>query len=387
MKTYLWILLATQCAIVVGCSDASTKNMLVFDRFCETIQVPDNDSFYSDFDSALNFSEFIILKPDPKVNTSSLSDVFSIKRIVQASGKFFVLDIKYMTANVFDQSGKYLFTFNKIGKGLGGSSFLLDLFIDQRERAAYLVSNSPNKLLKYSLEGVLDQEYFPPFYPSSMSRVGGKYLFDLNFNYTKYTGKNNFLVTDTAFQIMGKSFSYEMEEDQASYLYHGGIFTIDDSLIYYTPGKSNAIYRVQDNVLEAAYYFRFPQDTAGVDLTRPNLRAQNDCQMVNRFYKYGDFIAINYTDSKNRKTCLCLYNVKNRQFFRSKTMDLFENAMVHQSGDKMIIGLNVRKFLETLKSKMSTGGTYPSWYKKVLRKIESEQIDNSTIAIIICSIA
>ena len=68
-------------------------------------------------------------------------------------------------------------------------------------------------------------------------------------------------------------------------------------------------------------------------------------------------------------------------------MDLFENAMVHQSGDKMIIGLNVRKFLETLKSKMSTGGTYPSWYKKVLRKIESKQIDNSTIAIIICSIA
>lgn len=276
MKIYISIVLFSLCVSFTGCDHPAIEMLAVSGDHYETIQVPDTDSSYTNFDSALNFSDFIILKPNPQINVSSLSDIYSLKRILLVDSTFFILDIKYMTATVYDLTGKYLFTFNKIGKGSGGSTFLLDLFIDQKEKAAYLVSNNPGKLIKYTLDGALVHEYFPPFYPSSMSKVGDRYHFDLNFNFTKLTGKNNFLTTDTSFNVMGRSFPYELGKDKSSYLYYGGIFTVNDSLVYYSPGKSNAIYQVEDGMIAASYYFKFLHDTVAVDLASPHLRVPNE---------------------------------------------------------------------------------------------------------------
>jgi DNA-binding ferritin-like protein (Dps family) len=386
MKIYLSIVLFFLYATFTGCNLSASETLAVSDDHYETIRVPDADSSYTNFDSALNFSDFIILKPDSQINVSSLSDIYSLKRIFFVDGKFFILDIKYMTATAYDMTGKYLYTFNKIGKGAGGSTFLLDLFIDQKEKAAYLISNLPSKLIKYTLDGTLVHEYFPPFHPSSMSKVGDRYHFDLNFNFKRSTGKNNFVTTDTSFNILSRSFSYENEKETSSFLDCGGMFTLNDSLVYYSPGRSNAIYHIEDGSIAASYYFKFLHDSVALDLAKPKLREENENQLLNRLYKYGDYIGFNYNNNKTHKTNLCLYNYGDKHFFKSKTIDLFENALIHQSNDKIIIGVSVKSFYDKLKAKMNLPGTYPAWYEKAIKKMEGEKIDNNTIGIIICSL-
>lgn len=383
MKVYLSIVLFSLLALFAGCSSPAMETVAVAGDRYETIQVPDTDSSYSNLDSVLNFSDLIILKPDPQINVSSLSDVYSLKRIVLLDNTFFILDIKYMTATAYDMTGKYLFTFNKIGKSRGSSSFLLDLFIDHKEKAAYLVSNNPSKLMKYKLDGTLVQEYVPPFYPSSMSKVGDKYYFDLNFNFTKLTGQNNFLTTDTSFTILGKSFPYELGKDQSSYLYYGGIFTVNDSLVYYSPGKSNTVYNVEDGMISASYVFRFSHDTTAINTESPQLRSQNEHQLINRLFRYGNLIGFNYDDDKTHNIRLCLYNLSDKRFFKSKPVDLFGNALLYQSENKILISVNVKDFYDKLKAKMNAQKTYPAWYEKVLQKISQNKIDNSTIGIFI----
>jgi DNA-binding ferritin-like protein (Dps family) len=387
MKLYISILLFSLLVSVAACKNPAMETVAVAGDHYETIQVPETDSSYANLDSALNFSDFIVLKPDPQINVSSLSDVYSLKRIMLVDTTFFILDIKYMTATAYDLMGKYLFTFNTIGKGPGGSNFLLDLFINPKEKAAYLVSNNPSKLMKYTLDGTLVREYLPPFYPSSMSKVGDKYYFDLNFNFTELTGQNNFLTTDTSFKLLGKFFPYELEKDKSSYLYYGGLFTVNDSQVYYSPGKSNAIYQVEDGTIAASYIIRFPHDTTAIDIESPQLRAQNEHQLINRLFRHGNFIGFNYDDDKTHNIRLSLYNFSNKQFFKSKTIDLFGNALIYQSENKIIIGVNVKDFYDKLKAKMNVPGTYPAWYEKVLQKMNNEKIDNSSIGIIICSIA
>lgn len=386
MKIYISILLFSLLGSFAGCSSPAMETLAVAGDRYETIQVPDADSSYANLDSALNVSDLIILKPDPQINVSSLSDVYSLKRIVLLDSTFFILDIKYMTATAYDLTGKYLFTFNKIGKGRGGSNFLLDLFIDHNEKAAYLVSNNPSKVMKYKLDGTLVQEYVPPFYPSSMSKVEDKYYFDLNFNFTNLTGQNNFLTTDTSFNVIGKSFPYQLGKDRSSYLYYGGLFTVDDSLVYYSPGKSNAIYRVDDGTIAASYIVRFSNDSASIDIESPQLRTQNEHQLINRLFRYGNFIGFNYDDDKTHNIRLCLYNLRDKHFLKSKPIDLFGNALIYQFENKLMIGVNVKDFYDKLKAKMTAQGTYPAWYEKVLQKISQQKIDNSTIGIIICSI-
>jgi len=386
MKVYISIVLFSLLASLAGCSSPAMETLAVAGDRYETIQVPDADSSYANLDSALNFSDLIILKPDPQINVSSLSDVYSLKRIVLLDSTFFILDIKYMTATAYDMKGKYLFTFNKIGKGSGASNFLLDLFIDQKEKVAYLVSNNPSKLMKYKLDGTLVQEYVPPFYPSSMSKVEDKYYFDLNFNFTNSTGQNNFLTTDTSFKVIGKSFPYELEKDRSSYLYYGGIFTVNDSLVYYSPGKSNAIYHVDDGTIAASYIVRFSHDSASIDIESPKLRAQKEHQLINRLFRDGDLIGFNYDDEKTHNIHLCLYDLSDKHFFKSKPIDLFENTLIYQFENKLMIGVNVKDFYDKLKAKMNAQGTYPAWYEKALQKISQTKIDNSSIGIIICSI-
>lgn len=387
MKIYISILLFSLVTTFAGCSSPAMENMAIAGDRYETIQVPDTDSSYSNLDSAINFLDLIILKPDPAINVSSLSDVYSLKRIVLFDSTFFILDIKYMTATAYDMTGKYLFTFNKIGKGRGGSNFLLDLFVDHKEKAAYLVSNNPNKLMKYTLDGTLLQEYVPPFYPSSMSKTGEKYYFDLNFNFTNLTGQNNFLTTDTSFTILGKFFPYELQKDRSSYLYYGGIFPVNESKIYYSPGKSNAIYQVEDGKIDASYFVSFAHDSVSVDLKSPQLRAQNEHQLINRLFRSGNFIGLNYDDDETHNIRLCLYDLSNKHFFKSKPIDLFGNALLYQSENKLMIGVNIKAFYDKLKAKMDAQKTYPAWYEKVLQQISENKIDNSTIGIFIFSIA
>jgi len=386
MKIYLSIVLFFLYTSFTGCYPDASETLAVSADHYETIRVPDTDSSYINFDSALSFSDFTILKPDSQINVSSLSDIYSLKRIFLVDGTFFILDIKYMTATAYDMTGKYLYTFNKIGKGSGGSTFLLDLFVDPKEKAAYLVSNLPSKLMKYTLNGALAHEYFPTFHPSSMSKVGDRYHFDLNFNFKRATGKNNFVTTDTSFNIISRSFSYENEKGTSSFLFNGGLFTLNDSLVYYTPGKSNALYHIEDGRIAASYYFRFPHDTVALDLAKPKLRVPNEDQLVNRLYKYGDYIGFNYISNQTNKSNLCLYNLGNKHFLKSKTIDLFENALIHQSNDKILIGVNVKSFYDRLKAKMNVPGTHPAWYEKALQKMEGAKIDNNTIGIIICSL-
>lgn len=386
MKLYLSIALLFLYTAFAGCNSAASETLAVSDDHYETIRVPDADSSCINFDSALNFSDLIILKPDSQINVSSLSDIYSLKRIFLVDGTFYILDIKYMTATAYDMTGKYLYTFNKIGKGTGGSSFLLDLFVDPKEKAAYLISNLPSKLMKFTLNGALVNEYFPKFHPSSLSKVGDKYHFDLNFNFKRATGKNNFITTDTSFNITSRAFSYEDEKGTSSFLDCGGLFTLNDSLLYYSPGKSNAIYQIEDGRIAASYYFRFLHDTVTLDLAKPKLREPNEDQLVNRLYRHGDYIGFNYNNNKTRKTSLYLYNLSDKHFLKSKTIDLFENAYIHQSNDKILIGVSVKSFYDKVKAKMNAQGPHPAWYEKVLQKMEGAKIDNNTLGIIICSV-
>lgn len=381
--TLLWgILLITSCSSKENKIEVK-KNEEIYVNIPEEI---DKSLLLSD--DIFRISDMVLIKPDSAHSESLISDIASVKKILQIDSIYVLLDVKFRVVNAYNLKGEYLFTFNKLGVNKGGSSFPLDVVYDSQKRHIFIVSNTPSKLMEFSPTGLLIAEYPLEFYPSSMEvKSVNEYIFDVNFNFNSVSRTNNIIITDSTLEIRDRFLTYDsVIESTASPLDMGGLFKPNDSSLYFMPAYSNLILAYRDKGFSSTFNIHFSTQSENDPqaVIRENVNEMN-YEICGYFFKNDSYIGINYSDKKNKDIYATFYNYHNGKIYRSAFFnpnDINSFAgYIFQSGNKIFLLVNVDRFYKRIE-KHNESKRSNVLYNKIISEFNDKEFDKNSVAII-----
>ena len=202
-RSSLTTIIAAVVFVFASCNQIEVSEVALHDKDFVTIPVPEKP--LHSVNNILEITDVAVIKPDPKISESFVSDLFSVKKILFIDSLYVLLDTKFSIANAYGKNGDYRYSFNKLGVGRGESSLLLDAVLAADQKQIFLVSNKPTKLMKFNQTGELLNETSLTFFPSSMVIPSADtYIYDVNYNYNKISKKNNLLFTDSLSQVKSR---------------------------------------------------------------------------------------------------------------------------------------------------------------------------------------
>ncbi|MFT3749347.1 MAG: 6-bladed beta-propeller [Agriterribacter sp.] len=382
--------LLTVCVVLLIAACNSSGNKIAIEKNDEIqINIPDNiDNSLLLHDDLFRVSNVVLVKPDSTHSESLISDIASVKKILQIDSIYVILDIKFRVVNAYNLKGQYLFTFNKLGVNKGGSSFPLDIVYDPQKRHIFIVSNTPNKLMEYSIEGHLIKEYPFPFFPSSMEiKSPNEYIFDVNFNFNSVSKTNNIIATDSTLEVQERFLTYADVGEVPSPLDQGGMFKPTDSSLYFIPAYSNSILVYKNQGFSSAFNIHFSTSPENElkEITQKNVNEMTHI-LLGHFFKNDSYIGINYVDKEKKDIYTTLYNYRNGKIYRSSFFNSNDVnnfwGYLFQSENKILLLVNVNEFYKRIRKKSSASSTESNAYSKIALELSSMQVDKNSAAII-----
>lgn len=235
------------CVAVISCTKDGNFVNGISKSNVRTFKMPDSDN------SEIDFSTFIQRVNILPLETTSESIFRSVSDMIWQNGRIYIYDISLQELFAFDESGKFIFKLNRMGKGPEEYGSMRDFEIDE-EGNIHILSNK--EVVIYNADGKFQKRIpfsLPASYhinPTSLAFSGktGYYLFSGAIGITKtienqysiyeitnegkFTGKVFFPVT---YRMFGEPRFYKLEGTTEP-TYNMTPFVGNDTIYKFTAG-------------------------------------------------------------------------------------------------------------------------------------------------------
>lgn len=299
-----------------------------------------------------------------------------ISQVNQVGGKIFILP--YTKTNgvlVFDQQGKYLYNFGKVGKGPGEFSELIGFSFSKDLKTIYLVSYNDKKLCAYSLDGDFLNDISLPAYLCDLEFIGKDDYVAINnrSHYFKFGNVQTGIYRDTIkwtsgqMSVGGKLF-YKSEL---------GHFNYSSTLM-------DTIYAIDAEDVYARYCFDFGSQSCSADELR-NAMEKNRYYPPNKYFleypyletsDYLYFGLMRQKESKYYGKDMIRMDRKSGDLIRFKDDIVFRNshyATAITYNNEMVSAISPAYMGEATDKILSNQDfDYPEGFKDIIKEMEEE---------------
>ncbi|HWK56405.1 MAG TPA: 6-bladed beta-propeller [Parapedobacter sp.] len=207
-----------------------------------------------------NFREAIAEIEFIPLETNERSLIAEIDKVVFHKDRFYVLDKRYASLNVYSKAGKYIQSIGKMGRGPGEFSTLMDFMLDPEDESLLLLSNNEQAVFVYDLEGNHLQTIRNGLYANAIGKIGTDYYYFINHNDNELSQKNNLIVMNRLGKVLDRLFPFP-EAFKKTLGYSGFIFNNSEGLLYSSP-LSDTIFQLTNNSeIYPKYMFDFGKST------------------------------------------------------------------------------------------------------------------------------
>lgn len=302
------------------------------------------------------------------VDQSIISQGWSIQRILSVDSNIILLDNKYMSIKVFSSSGRFLYNIGSLGNGRGQFVKIDDIFYSPRDKALFVLCNSPCKMIEFTLYGKVIKETSLTFFASSFAKQSpNSFIFYVNQNKSPVSGSNNVLLTDSLFHVITKM--YPMPHNiKETIKFSGGIYRINES-IYFNPALRNIYYMVKADTLMPKFKLEFGNRKIPNEIPEDKLLSnlKNYGFQYNSFVKTKNFIGFNF---HGNGVMSAFYNMKNGTVLTSDlnkdSLNILFSNLLFQDGNTMISVLDLNRLASfLLKNKAKVMNRFPNFFENI----------------------
>lgn len=274
------------------------------------------------------------------IDSSIISDAYSVKRIIYKDNKFFVFDQKFFSIKVFDSKGKYLYDLGRLGVGKGEFLHLEDIEFNFPHNLLMVLSNRPMKILAFTFDGQLVKEENLDFFSSEFAFPSADArIFYVNQNKSDLSDNKNILLTDSNNVVKGRMFDYPKNITSVVNL-SGGLYSTDKG-IYFNSAFSDTFYTIAGDTAKPAFKTNYGPKNIPAGLREDELykNLKNFSFQCATFAKYKDYIGFNY--QRNTRSS-AFFNTRSGKIVTSDILSdslntLFANSMFENDGKLMMI--------------------------------------------------
>ena len=276
---------------------------------------------------------------------------------------------------VFDQQGKYLYNFGKVGKGPGEFSELIGFSFSKDLKTIYLVSYNDKKLCAYSLDGEFIRDISLPTYLCDLEFIGKDDYVAINnrSHYFKFgdiqTGMYRDTIKWTAGQMsVGGKLFYKSEP---------GHFNYSSTLM-------DTIYSIDAEDVYARFCFDFGSQSCSAEELR-NAMEKNRYYPPNKFFlenpyletsDYLYFGLMRQKESKYYGKDMIRMDQKSGELVRYKDDIVFRNAqyaMIITYNSELVSVISPAYMNEARDSiLLNQDFDYPKGFKDIIEAMEEE---------------
>lgn len=328
-----------------------------------------------------NFKAYFSESKLIKLETTNKSIISQINRIYFFNNKIFILDKKLRSIFIFSSNGEYINKINKVGKGPGEYNILLDFTIDKKQKEIVIISNGPNKIIRYSISGHFIKEKARTEFYWNIGIDDDKYLF-LYKNFEK-----NKLLQEYDFQNNSKKDFIDLNKTDKTFYSLGSLYqniTTSNNL-YISLVYSNTIFSYENNIFKPKYLIDFGEkdflEFSDYKLNKQQFRNMHNYIRKNN-YGFGisnvresrDYIIFKFWNNN-----LTIYSKKNKTanalgyFQTPDSKILFSNYFAHDGNDENILSIYEAS---SFKRQMNSFKKNESLYKNLPKEIKD--IDKNT---------
>lgn len=206
-----------------------------------------------------------------------------VDRVLKFDGHYYLLDKSMNQVLIFDCSGKYIRTINKIGNGVGEYSKLRDIAIDKIEKKLLMLVQ-PSSILFYNLDGAYDKTLRLDGYHNGLS-VDSQYIYISNSSYVNNKLSEFSLTVITKDGEEVKKVLKPLQET-SPYCYSQGVPISATNTVYYTRRFDNTIYGLTGTEVNSLYSINWVDHSFPEDLKEQTL----ECEDLNKVCRANEYI-------------------------------------------------------------------------------------------------
>lgn len=279
------------------------------------------------------------------LETTEESLLGSVDKLIEANGRYYVLDHMMECVQVFDGTGKYLHRVGKVGQGPGEYSDLSDFAVDDKTGYLYLLTNS-STVYAYDDGGKF---LWKRKISNSLLWYIGSFEegYVCSTNHLTYTsGEDAFLLYrfDGDFQEMDRSVGV-LNKQISNPLFISSPFQKWDGGSFYIDMFSNVVYSLSGEKVLPFGQFVFSSPMPVEYLADANLFMENQLRydFVMESFFSGKFLWVSYIHNGEHHTTI--FDVKGDEVVASgKTIGIMPK--VYQSGESLLSPLSADLYLD-----------------------------------------
>ena len=255
MKKNLFVIII--CISICGCE--KTQN----DSNAETIRVNFSDIKYSE-ESIDFFSSYKLIQ----LETNDQCLIGEITKIITHLDRIYILDM-YIAESVFifDNTGKWINTIHRKGKGSEEYINVTDIFVDDQTQSLCLLCRSNKKIMMFDEYGEFQkQEQLPLVWFFNMEKTSHGYIANARNTSTPPNFKSKIYLLSDDIQIIERHFPIS-KTWESNILGIRTEFAKQNDTIYYFPALENTVYHIYNNTISEVYKYDFGQANVPKDIT------------------------------------------------------------------------------------------------------------------------
>jgi len=281
-------------------------------------------------------------------DTNPISNTYFIKRVLNVKDRIYILDERFSAILMYDINGNFI---GNVGnKGIKKGEFVLieDVYYDEFNDILLALCNTPNKLIKFSLDGKFLSETYLKFYASDLIVENKNSIyFYVNQNNSPLAQQFNVLRTDSNFNVLDRAFKIPPQNDKAISS-TGGLIKGDKNIYFSLPYERN-IYEINSNGIKLKYKVDFGKEgnIDDVDFKLSNYYIKKSYPSKKSFF-VSDLVGINYL--KGGKKVLDIFKDENRIFssISGNPIDNLFNEGAFYTGNKIFMIFTPKFKIESL---------------------------------------
>ena len=227
---------------------------------------------------AINIDEYILDVNYIPLETNKESIIGEISKIVSYRNKFYILDKITSSILVFDENGGFDSKIDKKGKGSGEYVKISDFNIDKISDQIVVLTDMPQKIIRYSLSGQLINEILPPCYTRHFAVLpDSAYAMYLEYgdNSEKIDKEFNLIITDRAGKIKTGYLPYDSKTRSDLFFKSKLHFYNSNGETYFYPDLIDTIYKVEKELITPVYSFKFGEKAFNNQILKQSIKEQD----------------------------------------------------------------------------------------------------------------
>ena len=276
MKKIIYLLVIF---LLTGCNhNRSKKNVSIGIQFApekiKTIKVNSPKKLWP-----TNLDQYVFNIEYIELETNKESIIGAISEVIYYDSHYYILDKITSSIFVFNNIGKYVLKINNIGKGNGEFNKLSGFNIDKINQQIVVLTDLPQKVIRYSLNGEYNSELKLPFLSRHVGVLPNKeYAFYLQYRDNSLELKQcyNLITINAKGKMINGFFPYKPESISSNFIKAQNHFYYFNNDLHFYSDLLDVVYVVDNNSIKPKYNIDFGDIKINPDILDENKQFQRD---------------------------------------------------------------------------------------------------------------